>query len=60
MALAKDEKVESVLFIQHSVSIDEVKGGIRASAGHSQILWPWHPDDDDLRPLTYRYKVPEN
>jgi len=59
VALAQDESIESALFIQYAVTVEESDGTLRTSGGHMRAIGPWVPADEHLKALTYRYDVPE-
>lgn len=56
--LAQDDTKESVLYVQHSIDVEVDGDVLKASGGHSHVLWPWDPSDDDLSPVTFTYRVP--
>ena len=50
---------QTSLFIVHSIKIDSSNNYKIKHQGEIKIIENWQPDENDLTPITYKYKVPE-
>jgi hypothetical protein len=48
----------AVLAVVHSIALDE--GRTRATDGTLFVVTPWRPEDEDLTPIAYRYRVKQD
>ena len=55
---ARDELAVTDLFIVHGIKIELKETGPEASGGKVRVIQGWKPDDADLEPTQFRYKVP--
>jgi hypothetical protein len=56
---ARESAHPTDLFIVHSIDIREEGGTHIASGGKVTLIEDWNPLEDDLTPLSYRYRVPK-
>lgn len=52
------EAPASALFIVSDLTVATVNHVATVSGGRRRVIHPWVPQDSDLSPLTYRYRVP--
>jgi hypothetical protein len=55
---SRDSTLPTDLFIVHSIDICEEGEKYIASGGEVTLIEDWNPLEDDLTPLSYRYRVP--
>ena len=55
---AREDLAVTDLFIVHGVKIEDGEAGPKASGGKVRVIQGWKPDDADLEPTQFRYKVP--
>lgn len=57
VALAQDPNQRTVLYVQHGIQLNREEGKPKAASGHSRIIQPWEPGDEQLTAITYRCRI---
>ena len=59
VAHARDHKDRSMLFVLHHIHLEGPDAALDVSGGIQTVIYPWSPDEADLKALNYEYRVPE-
>jgi len=48
-----------MLFVLHHIHLEGPDAALDVSGGIQTVIYPWSPDEADLKALNYEYRVPE-